>query len=511
MNCLALRSRLFGPWLLGLCTIGDVQAQRRGALPPVNPESLAQALAVASEHVAPFTAAIHAHNEAEKQHREALATAGAELAALQRELQTIFTAEQQQQNLAVRDLIGTYDDAREMMARLGIVKLRPGKNGSKQEGLGFDLATANPWRATMPALLKMKDGTMVTSPAQWPARRKEILEDFAREIYGRVPDPVPTVTWEITSTETAETAGVPTITRQLTGRVDNRRYPALNVAIKASLTIPVHRAGPLPLLVAFGGGGQEHAVPRGWAAGTLNPNSIQADAGGMALRQGVIGLTNLGQPRKPDDWGALRAWAWGLSRLIDYIEQHPDLGIDAKKVGITGVSRYGKAAIVAQAFDERVAVSLVGSSGQGGVKLHRHDFGEAVENLTGGSYYWMAGNYMKYGAAEATFGKKDAGDLPVDSHQLLALCAPRPCFISHGIEAKGDPKWNCSERRDLACLRRTTFPRQCRRCFSLWAANSRGGSTMAATRKNRIFRPSSPGWPVLFRPPGSINNSRFVP
>jgi (4-O-methyl)-D-glucuronate---lignin esterase len=107
----------------------------------------------------------------------------------------------------------------------------------------------------------------------------------------------------------------------------------------------------------------------------------------MALRQGVIGIANLGQPRKPDDWGALRAWAWGFSRLIDYFEQHPDVGVDARKIGVDGVSRYGKAAIVTQAFDERVAVSLVGSSGQGGVKLHRHDFGEAVENLTGGGYY----------------------------------------------------------------------------------------------------------------------------
>jgi hypothetical protein len=104
------------------------------------------------------------------------------------------------------------------------------------------------------------------------------------------------------------------------------------------------------------------------------------------------------------------------------------------------VSRYGKAALVAQAFDERVAVSLVGSSGGGGVKLQRHDFGESLENLTGGGYYWFAGNFIKYGAAEATFGKKDAADLPVDAHELIALCAPRPCFISYGIEP-GDPKW----------------------------------------------------------------------
>src|SRR4029078_7927434 len=99
-----------------------------------------------------------------------------------------------------------------------------------------------------------------------------------------------------------------------------------------------------------------------------------------------------------DDWGALRAWAWGVSRMIDYFEQHPDAKVDATKVGIEGVSRYGKAALVAEAFDERIAVGFIGSSGQGGAKLHRHVFGEAVENLAGGFYYWMAGNYMKYAA-----------------------------------------------------------------------------------------------------------------
>jgi lysophospholipase L1-like esterase len=158
----------------------------------------------------------------------------------------------------------------------------------------------------------------------------------------------------------------------------------------------------------------------------------------MNLRKGIIGLTNKGAPRKPDQWGALRAWGWGVSRLIDYFEVHPDAKVDPKKVGIEGVSRYGKAALVTAAFDERVAVAFVASSGQGGAKLHRHIFGEAVENLTGrGGYHWMAGNYLKYGAVDPCM---TAADLPVDSHQLIALCAPRPCFISYGV-LPGDPPW----------------------------------------------------------------------
>jgi hypothetical protein len=160
------------------------------------------------------------------------------------------------------------------------------------------------------------------------------------------------------------------------------------------------------------------------------------------LRQGIIGLANKGQPRKPEDWGALRAWGWGVGKLIDYFEANPDAKVDPKKVGIEGVSRYGKAALVTEAFDPRVAVALVASSGEGGAKLHRHDFGEAVENLTGtGEYHWMCGNFIKYGASDINGKSMNASDLPVDSHELIALCAPRPCFISEGVESAGDPKW----------------------------------------------------------------------
>jgi hypothetical protein len=106
------------------------------------------------------------------------------------------------------------------------------------------------------------------------------------------------------------------------------------------------------------------------------------------------------------------------------------------------VSRYGKAALVTLAFEPRFAMGLIGSSGKGGATLHRRVFGEAVESLTGsGEYHWMAGNYLKYGASDATFGAKTAGDLPVDSHELIAMCAPRLTFISYGIPEKGDARW----------------------------------------------------------------------
>ncbi len=339
-----------------------------------------------------------------------------------------------------------YDDHQNMMDQLGIKRLRPGANPNNQSI--FDEATANPYADSMPDVLTMKDGTKVTRAAQWPKRRAEISEDFEREIYGRIPANVPKVTWEVTTTTEGESGGIPTVTKTLVGHVDNSAYPEIEVDIQAKFTVPAKAADPVPIMIEFEFGWfgrqpgqrpwQQLAISRGWGYGSITPNSIQADRGGVSLRQGVIGLTNKGEPRKPDQWGALRAWGWGLSKLIDYFEAHPDAKVDPKKVGIEGVSRYGKAALVAAAFDERVAVAFVASSGEGGAKLHRHIFGEAVENLTGGGeYHWMAGNFLKYGSADPCM---TAADLPVDSHELIALCAPRPCFISYGV-VPGDPPW----------------------------------------------------------------------
>jgi hypothetical protein len=176
-------------------------------------------------------------------------------------------------------------------------------------------------------------------------------------------------------------------------------------------------------------------LERGWGFAIVSPNSVQGDNGG-ALTTGIIGLVNKGQPRDLDDWGALRAWAWGASRLLDYFETDPD--VDASRVGLQGHSRYGKATAVAMAYDDRFATAFISSSGQGGAKLHRRNWGEIVENVAGtGEYHWMAGNYLKYA------GPLTWRDLPVDSHELLAMCAPRPIFVSAGdrgdywVDAKG--------------------------------------------------------------------------
>lgn len=337
-----------------------------------------------------------------------------------------------------------FDDHASMMKLLGVRSLRRGPDPNNQAT--FSEESANPFAASLPDVLTMRNGDKVERASQWPRRRKEIAEAFEREIYGRIPNRVPRVVWEVTGVAAGSAGGVPTLTKTLVGHVDNRSYPAVKVDIQASFTVPANVTKPVPIMIEFGGffmrprpgvtPWTEQAIKHGWGYGSINPNSIQPDNARLDL--GIIGLCNRGTPRKPDDWGALRAWGWGLSRLIDYFEGAKDSGVDARKVGIEGVSRYGKAAIVAEAFDPRVAVGFIGSSGEGGTKLHRHIFGEAIENLAGGEFYWMAGNIIKYGADDPP---KTAADLPVDSHELIALCAPRPCFISHGTVEKGDAKW----------------------------------------------------------------------
>ncbi len=368
----------------------------------------------------------------------------------------------------------TAADHRDMMEQLGITALRPGPSGNESapNHANYDEALANPY-PNLPEVLTLKSGRKVTSAdLWWKQRRPEIVEEFDREVYGRVPTHVPTVTWVVNRTAQFTVGGRPVEGKELIGTVDNSSYPDITVHIEMTVVTPA-ATPPVPVMMMFSGRSgmppapgapppaapgfgagrgappnpatpadpppTEQLIAAGWGYATINPRSIQAD-NGAGLTAGIIGLVNKGQRRKPDDWGSLRAWAWGASRGLDYLET--DRAVDAKRVGIEGVSRYGKAALVTMAYDQRFAVVLVGSSGEGGAKLHRRNFGEAVENLTGsGEYHWMAGNFLKYGTAASAFGSRNAGDIPVDAHQLIALCAPRLTFISYGIPERGDAKW----------------------------------------------------------------------
>ena len=324
-------------------------------------------------------------------------------------------------------------------------------------------AEANPY-PNLPDPLTLKNGQKVATAAVWKNRRRaELLEDFQREIYGRTPK-TPKVTWSVVNTASGTNGDAATVTKQLLGKVDNSAFPSISVEIQATLTTPANATGPVPVIIIFGGGGfappdgspappnpcappgglgaraggpgaraggpgagpagptwQQQLLAKGWGYANLNTGSVQADCG-AGLTSGIIGLVNKGQPRSLDDWGALSAWGWGASRLLDYFET--DKSIDASRVGVQGHSRSGKAALVAMAFDERFAIGYISSSGQGGAKLNRRKYGETIENVANSFYHWMAGNYLKYTARWDT--------MPVDSHELIALCAPRPVFLSAG-------------------------------------------------------------------------------
>ncbi|WPP49142.1 glucuronyl esterase domain-containing protein [Catalinimonas niigatensis] len=326
-----------------------------------------------------------------------------------------------------------------MMKRLGITELRPGPSGNPEapNAANADESKASPY-TNLPDPLVFRDGTPVTTAQAWEKRKLEIKEDFSREIYGRVPENTPAVTWEVVS-EKDTVEGVYSVhVKELLGHVDNRTYPAISVAIEMTLTTPAEINSAVPIVLEFGWNfpanwpkpkrdgpsWQEQLLEKGWGYAILIPTSFQADHG-AGLREGVIGLVNQGQPRALDDWGTLRAWAWGASRAMDYFETNDT--VDEERVAIEGLSRYGKAALVAMAYEPRFAMGLIGSSGAGGAKILRRVFGEQVENLASSAeYHWFAPNFIKYA------GPLTPDDLPVDAHELIALCAPRPLFISVG-------------------------------------------------------------------------------
>ncbi|HXW07506.1 MAG TPA: hypothetical protein VD833_19880 [Vicinamibacterales bacterium] len=347
-----------------------------------------------------------------------------------------------------------------IMKELGISAIPPGAISSSPAT--YDEAAANPY-PTLPDPLTLENGQKVTSASTWRNRRRaELLEDFQRDVYGRIPKQVPAVTWKVVDATEGETAGIKTVTKRLLGYVDNSAHPEITVIIQATVTTPAGASGPVPVIIQFGGGAvplpegtaeppnpcappggfggrgagrggrgagagptgpgwQEQILAKGWGYANLNTGSIQGDCG-AGLTAGIIGLANKGQRRKLDDWGALAAWGWGASRLLDYFAT--DTAVDAMRVGVMGHSRWGKAALVAMAYDERFAIGYISSSGHGGAKLHRRKYGETIENVANTFYHWMAGNYLMYA------GRWDM--LPVDSHELIALCAPRPVFLSAG-------------------------------------------------------------------------------
>jgi hypothetical protein len=364
---------------------------------------------------------------------------------------------------AARDSINklTQADYQQMLDQLGIKlsEKRRGASGNPKDSNAANRFEEKVNQYKLPDPLVLKNGKKITTANEWwTKRRPEIVEDFDNEIYGRLPKNIPAVKWEFVSVKDTAIGNYKAKEKILKGIVDNSSWPDIKVEIELQVVTPANATSRVPVVMEFGfiqpfpnapaltpiGLGsageptwKEQLLSRGWGYAIIVPGSIQAD-NGAGLRRGIIGLVNKGQPRKPDDWGSLRAWAWGASKAVDYFETDKD--VDAKRIAVEGISRYGKATIVAMAYDPRLSLAFIGSSGAGGTKILRRVFGEQVENLaSSGEYHWFCGNFIKYAS------KLTPDDLPVDAHELVALCAPRPVFISSGspqvegqwVDAKG--------------------------------------------------------------------------
>ncbi len=321
----------------------------------------------------------------------------------------------------------------------------------KPGNANFDEAKANPY-PKLPALLVLNNGKKVTTPAEWAVRRQQILDMFNEDVYGKLPANIPPVTWKVDSVQQMTVGGILADVKHITGHVDNSADPAITVKIEADVVTPASMKGKkVPVIIGVSlhpfvfhfppprPGQVVHmiAMPKnpvdaaklvlsaGWGFVSRDLTGVQAD-NGAGLDQGIIGLVNEGQPRPLDQWGALRAWAWSDSQIVNYLQTDPD--VDGTKVGIMGHSRYGKEALVAMAYDPRLAIGYISSSGKGGAALYRRNYGEAMGNLCGAEeFHWFAGNFLRYCAKG-----KSANDMPVDSHEFIALVAPRPLFISGG-------------------------------------------------------------------------------
>jgi hypothetical protein len=296
---------------------------------------------------------------------------------------------------------------------------------------------------TLPDPLVLANGQRVTNAEMWfKQRRPEILKLYQNEIYGRIPANAPKVTWEVAETDPKARDGTATLKRVVGRMGDKPDGPRMNLTVY----LPAKAREPVPMLLSItfgfapGGRGRgpggfdsvAEVLTRGWGYASLGYGDIQPDRADR-WTDGVIGLTlKEGQTRPAaEEWGTISAWAWGISRCIDYFET--DKSVNAKQVAITGASRLGKTVLWAGAQDERVAAVFSVVSGEMGASLIRRDWGETLDDMAQNFPWQFAGNLQKW------VGKWN--DLPVDQHMLIALCAPRSVYVNGGLTDQwSDPK-----------------------------------------------------------------------
>jgi hypothetical protein len=316
----------------------------------------------------------------------------------------------------------------------------------------YDEAKVAPY--TLPDPLVLANGRPVRDRNTWTRqRRNEIIRLYEDEIYGRVPANAPKVRWEVTETDAAARGGT-AVLKRVVGHIGTATdFPRINLTV----VTPANSHGPVPLILSinFGGGPPRAGGPgaaakapptaiageppiaadllaRGWGYAMVGYQDIQPDRAN-AFTEGVIGLTlRPGQTQPaPGDWGTIAAWAWGVSRTVDYLET--DKSVDKTQIALHGFSRLGKTVLWAAAKEPRIAAVFSACSGEMGAALSRRDWGETVDDMAQNFPWQFTASFQKY------VGKWN--EMPVDAHMLIALSAPRPVFITGGsTDQWADPK-----------------------------------------------------------------------
>lgn len=298
-------------------------------------------------------------------------------------------------------------------------------------------ATAPAGESALPDPLIAADGTPVRSADAWTARRAELLELFRREVYGRAPVERPA---DLTFTVAETTPGM------MDGAATRKQVriawkgPGGSGGLDLLLFVPSTHAKPVGCFLLICNRGSDNTDPtrsvkkpfwpaesiiaRGYAAAVFHVDDVDPDKDD-GFKDGVHGVFDPpGQPRGGDAWGTIAAWAWGASRVVDYLVTDADL--DAQRIAVVGHSRGGKTALWCGAQDTRVALTVSNDSGCTGAAISRGKTGESIAKINTSFPHWFCANYKRWNGREA--------ELPVDQHELVALCAPRLVYVASASE-----------------------------------------------------------------------------